>query len=105
MIHRPYLQITLSTQPLGLEEGAKGRNVTCQYVMTRRKKTKSAQVGDVGVGTDITKGNAEGKGRGQAGGTKDGGHGDKAAKDKGIKRKSESSQPVDASRGGKKRKK
>lgn len=40
MKHQPFMQITLSTRPLGLEEGVKGRNVTCQYVMTRRKKPR-----------------------------------------------------------------
>ncbi|WWD17481.1 hypothetical protein CI109_101922 [Kwoniella shandongensis] len=34
MTHSPYLQITLSTRPLGLEEK---RNVSCQYVLARRK--------------------------------------------------------------------
>lgn len=43
MVHRPYLQITLSTRPLGLEEGIKGRNITCQYVMVRRRKNRSKQ--------------------------------------------------------------
>ncbi|BEI84124.1 hypothetical protein CcaverHIS002_0407280 [Cutaneotrichosporon cavernicola] len=35
MTHRPYLEITLSTQPLGLE---KGRNVTCQTVFVERRR-------------------------------------------------------------------
>lgn len=35
MTHRPYLQITLSTRPLGLE---KGRNVTCQTVLVGRRR-------------------------------------------------------------------
>jgi hypothetical protein len=35
MLHRPYLQVTLSTVPLGLE---KGRNVTCQTVFVGRRR-------------------------------------------------------------------
>lgn len=114
MSHRPFLQITLSTQPLGLEEGVKGRNVTCQYVMVRRKKAKSKMksseaetAGARGVKDDHptvavhTEEEAQKKSgshdKNRAGGDK--------TKDKGIKRKSESSQPLDEARGGKKRKK
>lgn len=38
MTHHPYLQITLSTTPIGLEEGESGRSVTCQYVLAKRKR-------------------------------------------------------------------
>ena len=40
MIHHPYLEITLSTKPLGLEEK---RDVTLQYVVTRRKKSRESK--------------------------------------------------------------
>ena len=40
MIHHPYLQVTLSTRPLGLESQ---RGVTCQYVLVpRHRKSKKA---------------------------------------------------------------
>lgn len=55
MLHRPYLQITLSTRPLGLEEAPKGRNVSCQYVIKRRRKGKGR------------KGKGKGKGKGLVG--------------------------------------
>ena len=38
MLHRPYLQITLSTRPLGLE---KGQNVTVQYTPNKPSKGES----------------------------------------------------------------
>ncbi|GMK57282.1 hypothetical protein CspeluHIS016_0401160 [Cutaneotrichosporon spelunceum] len=38
MTHRPFLQITLSTRPLGLEQGRTGRNVTCQTVFVARRR-------------------------------------------------------------------
>jgi len=38
MTHRPFLQITLSPKPLGLELGEEGRSVTCQYIMIKRRK-------------------------------------------------------------------
>ena len=50
MTHHPYLQITLSTSPLGLEAGEAGRNVTCQYIMAKRKRgaaTKNSVAEDV----------------------------------------------------------
>ncbi|WRT66169.1 uncharacterized protein IL334_003122 [Kwoniella shivajii] len=49
MTHHPYLSITLSTKPLGLEEK---RNVTMQYVLVKKKnrgkkgKGKTADQGD-----------------------------------------------------------
>lgn len=56
MTHRPYLQITLCTRPLGLE---KGRNVTCQTVFVGRRRGsrgkgngKSGGVGDAGEDED-----------------------------------------------------
>ncbi|KAK8864221.1 hypothetical protein IAR55_001467 [Kwoniella newhampshirensis] len=53
MTHCPYLQITLSTRPLGLEEK---RNVTCQYVLAKRKvRGKGKGKG----GKDTGKGEAE----------------------------------------------
>ena len=36
MTHRPYLQITLSTRPLGLE---KNQNVTCQHALRKRGRS------------------------------------------------------------------
>ena len=38
MIHKPYLQITLSTRPLGLEDTK--QNTTCQYVIAKRRRRK-----------------------------------------------------------------
>jgi hypothetical protein len=49
MTHHPYLTITLSTKPLGLE---KNRNTTCQYVLSRRQRnprSKAAADDNVGV--------------------------------------------------------
>ena len=41
MTHKPYLLITLSTKPLGLEEGV---GIACQYVLaTRRRSRKRAK--------------------------------------------------------------
>ncbi len=37
MTHNPFLQITLSTKPLGLEAGVE---VTCQYVLASRKRSR-----------------------------------------------------------------
>jgi hypothetical protein len=62
MIHRPFLQITLCTRPLGLEKGPKGRNVTCQYVTTRKRKNKGKGKGKgEGKGKDIAASLAEGE--------------------------------------------
>jgi len=41
MLHRPFLQITLCTRPLDLEDGPEGRNVSCQYITMRRRKNKN----------------------------------------------------------------
>lgn len=102
MKHRPFLQITLSTRPLGLEEGVKGRNITCQYVMVRRKKSKSK--------TNTNKGSVasnDGNGDDTNDSTVQVKVGKMDPKSKGEKRKSEGSQGsgLDATRGGKKRKK
>ncbi|EIW70864.1 hypothetical protein TREMEDRAFT_61376 [Tremella mesenterica DSM 1558] len=40
MSHHPWLEITLSTSPLGLE---KEYGVTCQYVLTGRKRSKKGR--------------------------------------------------------------
>lgn len=70
MTHHPYLQITLSTAPLGLEErdGEVGRNTTCQYVLGKRARTGS--VGRSRVKDDVARellsleeGDVEGKAR------------------------------------------
>ncbi|KAK4686428.1 hypothetical protein P7C73_g3700, partial [Tremellales sp. Uapishka_1] len=55
MTHQPYLKITLSTRPLGLE---KQRNVTCQYVMIRRRRPKASKAapGETGEETESAKG-------------------------------------------------
>lgn len=37
MTHHPYLEITLSVHPLGLE---KERDVTCQYVLAQRRRRR-----------------------------------------------------------------
>lgn len=109
MVHRPFLQITLSTKPLGLEQGPKGRNVTCQYVMVRRRKSKlnSGNEGDAGPSVpDSEQSSKIVAVEGASGGQEKMG----AAKERerkgenAIKRKAASSQP-DATRGGKKRKK
>jgi hypothetical protein len=98
MKHRPFLQITLSSKPLGLEEGPQGRNVTCQYVMVRRKRSasKTSTTATPVVPTDST--NQE---------TAQVKVGAVHPKTKGEKRKSEGSQGsgLDPTRGGKKRKK
>lgn len=47
MTHRPYLEITLSTRPLGLEEQ---QNVTCQYIITGRRRRPRASRGKGGKG-------------------------------------------------------
>lgn len=48
MIHQPYLQVTLSTKPLGWESR---RGVTLQYVMLRkRRRAGRATGGEVGEG-------------------------------------------------------
>lgn len=85
-----------------MEEGVKGRNVTCQYIMTRRKKAKGAKEKEAGLDT-ATESHAVESAASAEGGKKAPETGNKA--DKGIKRKSESSQPTEAARGGKKRKK
>ena len=108
MIHRPYLQVTLSTKPLGLEVGPKGRNVTCQYVRVRRRKSKPAPGTDTSAaapiaGSDKTSKTIEGARAGpeSAIGNQTVDHkGDKA-----TKRKAASRQSSEATRGGKKRKK
>ena len=106
MKHQPYMQITLSTRPLGLEEGVKGRNVTCQYVMVRRKNPNSkpkttAGISKEGEGMDT----AQPPNQDKSGLEKD--VDNQAEKDKGEKRKMGSSQAShsDTIRGGKKRKK
>ena len=107
MVHRPYLQITLSTQPLGLEVGPKGRNVTCQYVMVRRRKPRSnTKINAVDPGSEesgplpAAAGSVAAEVRGAAE------EAEQVAKmgEKAIKRKAGSSQS-DTIRGGKKRKK
>jgi hypothetical protein len=100
------MQTTLSTKPLGLEEGVKGRNVTCQYVMVRRKNPNSKPKAKAGI-------SQEGEGmntvqppkQDESGLEKD--KNNQAEKDKGEKRKMGSSQAshLDTTRGGKKRKK
>jgi len=106
MKHQPYMQITLSTRPLGLEEGVRGRNITCQYVMTRRKNSNTKSKMETGASN-------EGEDKGHTSlsreiepnleRSKD----DQAGKDQGEKRKMGSSQAShsDTTRGGKKRKK
>jgi hypothetical protein len=100
------MQITLSTKPLGLEEGVKGRNVTCQYVMIRRKNPNSKPKPKAGISQEGEGMNtAQPPKQDQSGLEKDVDH--QAEKDKGEKRKMGSSQAShsDTIRGGKKRKK
>ena len=53
MTHRPYLQITLSTRPLGLEAQ---KNVTCQYVLARRnRKGRKAELSNGAEAGDVNK--------------------------------------------------
>lgn len=100
MVHRPYLQITLSTRPLGLEEGSKGRNVTCQYIIVRRRKSKSQKRTPTANSTEADPVPIPQPARlGRVEMTKAGRDGDKA-----VKRKAEGSQASEAARG-KKRKK
>lgn len=42
MTHRPYLQITLSTKPL---DPGESQNVTCQYVLTKRRNRDLPEAG------------------------------------------------------------
>lgn len=100
MTHRPYLQITLSTRPLGLEEGTKGRNVTCQYVMVRRRKTKPAKPKQTSNAQSTAQKTGDAGANAAKAQTKA-----KAQEEKAVKRKAENSQASDTARGGKKRKK
>jgi hypothetical protein len=43
MTHNPYLEITLSTKPLGLEAGW---GVACQYVLATRRRTRGNRKGE-----------------------------------------------------------
>ena len=81
MTHRPFLQITLSTRPLGLE---KEKNITCQYLLANRRRnprksldamkaqqglesekiTADPSVADAAVGTDKEDANVERDGGG-----------------------------------------
>jgi len=106
MKHQPYMQITLCTKPLGLEEGVEGRNVTCQYVMIRRKNPNSkprikAGTSKEGEEMDTTQLPQDD----ESGDKKD--MGGQAENETGEKRKMGSSQAShsDTIRGGKKRKK
>ena len=106
MKHQPFMQITLSTRPLGLEEGSKGRNVTCQYVMVRRKKAflKSTQKKEPSNG--VQKSETDGVSQKHAADEQKSKSAENV-KDTGEKRKIGSSQVScpDFTRGGKKRKK
>jgi hypothetical protein len=100
------MQVTLSTRPLGLEEGVRGRNVTCQYVMVRRKKSSSRPKTTAGISKEGEEMNtAQPPKQDQSGLEKD--VDNQAEKDTGEKRKMGSSQAShsDTIRGGKKRKK
>lgn len=107
MIHRPYLQITLGTKPLGLEVGPKGRNVTCQYVMVRRRKSKpKSKAVDNGAeqpatGSEQLPTAIATEEQADVDNVKE--IGKKGAK--AVKRKAGNSQSSEATRGGKKRKK
>jgi len=46
MTHRPFLQITLSPKPLGVELGEEGRSVTCQYTLIKRRKGDNEPLSD-----------------------------------------------------------
>jgi len=100
------MQITLSTRPLGLEEGVKGRNVTCQYVMIRRKNSNSKPKTAPGISKEAEKmDTAQSPKQDESGLQKD--PDNQAEKDTREKRKMGSSQAShsDTIRGGKKRKK
>jgi len=106
MKHQPYMQITLSARPLGLEEGVKGRNVTYQYVMIRRKKSGTkpkTKAGGMNKGEEMV--GAQPPKQDESGPEKD--MDNQAEKDTREKRKMGSSQAShsDTIRGGKKRKK
>lgn len=106
MKHQPYMQVTLSTRPLGLEEGLKGRNVTCQYVMIRRKSWNTKAKTRAGISKEGEEmDTAQPPERDESGLEKD--VDNQAEKDKGEKRKMGSNQAShsDTIRGGKKRKK
>jgi len=100
------MQITLSTRPLGLEEGVKARNVTCQYVMIRRKNSSTKpkmKAGGMHEGEEMI--GAQPPKQDESGPEKD--KTNQAEKDTREKRKMGSSQAShsDTIRGGKKRKK
>jgi hypothetical protein len=107
MKHQPYMQITLSTRPLGFEEGVKGRNVTCQYVMIRRKSPKSKPQTTAGVSKEGEEMDTARPPKGVETSEKKDKVDNQVDKDKGEKRKMGSSQASqsDTIRGGKKRKK
>lgn len=56
MTHRPYLQITLSTRPLGLEDDPK-TSVTCQYTLVRKRKAGA----NIDEGEDVAMSGKSGK--------------------------------------------
>ncbi|KAL7421756.1 hypothetical protein Q5752_003527 [Cryptotrichosporon argae] len=58
MTHRPYLQITLSTRPLGLHAQ---RNVSCQCTVVRRRKAGARGARDGAGATAISSGAAGGE--------------------------------------------
>lgn len=58
MTHRPYLQITLSTRPLGLEDDPK-TSITCQYALVRKRKAGA----NVDGGEDVALSGKSGKGK------------------------------------------
>ena len=100
------MQITLSARPLGLEEGVKGRNVTCQYVMIRRKNSSTKPKMKAGGMNEGEKMNiAQQPKQHESGPERD--MDNQAEKDTREKRKMGSSQAShsDTIRGGKKRKK
>jgi len=50
MTHNPYLQVTLSTKPLGLEAAV---GVTCQYVLARRRRNRGNGKSEAKIGSEL----------------------------------------------------
>jgi hypothetical protein len=90
-----------------LEEGVKGRNVTCQYVMTRRRNPKTKSKTNAGVSKEGEEMATDQPAKEDQSDEKKDKAVDQGDKDKGEKRKMGSSQTShpDTIRGGKKRKK
>lgn len=65
MTHHPYLEITLSARPLGLESE---RDTTCQYLLVRRRRNRGkAGRGEGDASADEVPAVGDGRGAGRVG--------------------------------------